>query len=258
MKPEEKKEEEKKPKIKINFKKVLLVIGIILVVAGLIILSFVFGLWNKKHIEIFRYGYRYDDKTLVISSFEVEYKNYTLFVAFKDKDISLDDFIKKLTKIKNEDDSILYTYDKTKKDMGNKDFYVMSCNKNETIYISKYEENLNDVCKVKYDDLDGISMEIKEGSVTSTGCTIVISNTKNYDVSENYYIQYKNGLLWLDLDTIGNKVNSDKVYKDSNIELKLEWKDTYRSLIKGNYRIVKNIKTNDKLIHNITASFEIK
>lgn len=256
MKPEEKKEN--KPKKNINIKKIVLIVVIVIILVTAVITSFFLGMWNKKHPEVLRYGYQYDDKTLIVTSFEVPYKNYSLFVAFKDKDLSLDDFIKKLDVKDKDNNNTLYSYDKTKKVMGKKSFFAMSCNSNETIYISRYEENLKDVCNVKYDDLDGLSMNIKDNSVTADGCTLVIENTKNYEIPDDYYIQYKNGLVWLDLDTINSKVSSNKVYKDSSLELNLNWKNEYGSLIKGNYRIVKIIKVNDKLIHNITASFEIK
>ena len=141
--------------------------------------------------------------------------------------------------------------------MGNKDFYVLVCESKEKVYISRYEENLEKLCDIKYDDLDGLSMNVKEGSVTSTGCTLVINNTNKYEIPEDYYIQYKNGLVWLDLDTIGEKETPDKIYKDANLELKVEWRSMYGSLVKGNYRIVKKVSVNGMLVHYITASFEI-
>lgn len=249
---------EEEPKKKINIKIIITIVAIVFILAVLIVLSFVFGLWNKKHVEIFRYGYQYDENTLIISSFEVPYKNYTLYQAFKDKDITLDDFIKKLSKVKDDDKNTIYSYDGSKKNMGNKDFYVMVCESRENIYISRYEENLDNICGIKYDDLEGLSMEVKQDSITSSGCTLVINNTNKYEIPEDYIIQYRNGLVWLNLDTIGKKESSDKVYKDTNFELKVEWKSLYGSLVKGNYRIVKEVNVNGMIVHYITASFEIK
>ena len=70
----------------------------------------------------------------------------------------------------NDGGSKLYKYNKVNKLFGNKDFYVIICNSTDgikDIFVAKNINSLNDKCTIKTNDLEGITMNIKEKSSTT-------------------------------------------------------------------------------------------
>ncbi len=87
-------------------------------------------------------------------------------------------------------------------------------------------------------------MEIKEGTLTKTTATILITdnNEDPYSYGEWYRIDKKVNGEWKELDTInGNSVPEIALpmLEYGKVERNLDWSEIYGQLDKGEYRIVK-------------------
>ena len=100
----------------------------------------------------------------------------------------------------------------------------------------------------KVENIDGITMTIKEGTLTNTSATIIITDTTNNEnVYGSYYridkyefdkwneldIIYEDNYAWI---SIGYLVD-----KDNKLEMDMNWLELYGELDKGTYRIVKEV-----------------
>lgn len=98
---------------------------------------------------------------------------------------------------------------------------------------------------VKVSEFDGVSIEIKEGTLSKTGATIIItdlSGNQNY-YGEWYQIDIKVNNKWKKLisnDTWYNLM-ALTVGEDNIIEFEINWENTYGKLEKGKYRLIKEI-----------------
>ena len=86
--------------------------------------------------------------------------------------------------------------------------------------------------KQKTNQVDGVSMEIKEGTLTNTGATIIITDTTNKDYSygEPYRIDKKENYLLDENNEIVREVN---------------WEWIYGELTPGTYRFVTDASSNE-------------
>ena len=106
---------------------------------------------------------------------------------------------------------------------------------------------------------EDITMEIKKGTLTKTGATIVITDLsgKNNTFSKEFRIDQKRGGKWYTLkDKSKNKVNvvaGQKGEENKKLEQELNWEKNYGTLSDGKYRIVKEINNKD-----IVVEFEIE
>lgn len=110
---------------------------------------------------------------------------------------------------------------------------------------------------------ENITMKIKEGSLTNTGATIIItdlSGDENVDlINRKFKIDYKKNDKWYRLESkIKNEVTvmtTDNVMEngDNTYTQEINWERYYGKLDKGHYRIVKEVKTN----LYIAAEFDI-
>lgn len=110
---------------------------------------------------------------------------------------------------------------------------------------------------------ENITMKIKEGSLTNTGATVIItdlSGDENLDlISKEFKIDYKKNDKWYRLESkIKNEVTvmtTDNVMEngDNTYTQEINWERYYGKLDKGHYRIVKEVKTN----LYIAAEFDI-
>lgn len=101
---------------------------------------------------------------------------------------------------------------------------------------------------------ENITMKIKEGSLTNTGATVIItdlSGNENLDlISKEFKIDYKKNNKWYKLESkIKNEVivsTSDNAMEngDNTYTQEINWERYYGKLGKGHYRIVKEVKTN--------------
>ena len=110
---------------------------------------------------------------------------------------------------------------------------------------------------------ENITMKIKEGSLTNTGATVIItdlSGDENVDlINRKFKIDYKKNDKWYRLESkIKNEVTvmtTDNAMEngDNTYTQEINWEKYYGKLDKGHYRIVKEVKTN---IY-IAAEFDI-
>ena len=110
---------------------------------------------------------------------------------------------------------------------------------------------------------ENITMKIKDGSLTNTGATVIItdlSGDENVDlINRKFKIDYKKDVKWYRLESkIKNEVTvmtTDNVMEngDNTYTQEINWERYYGKLDKGHYRIVKEVKTN----LYIAAEFDI-
>lgn len=117
------------------------------------------------------------------------------------------------------------------------------------VFIPNYAEPINLA--------ENITMEIKEGTLTKTGATIVITDLsgKNNTFNKEFRIDQKRGGKWYTLkDKSKNKVDvMPGQEEDKKLEQELNWEKNYGTLSDGYYRIVKKINNKD-----IVVEFEIE
>ena len=110
---------------------------------------------------------------------------------------------------------------------------------------------------------ENITMKIKDGSLTNTGATVIItdlSGDENVDlINRKFKIDYKKNDKWYRFESkIKNEVTvmtTDNVMEngDNTYTQEINWERYYGKLDKGHYRIVKEVKTN----LYIAAEFDI-
>jgi len=98
--------------------------------------------------------------------------------------------------------------------------------------------------KVVENPVEGIVLEIKESTITSTGLTLVIKNVapNGYCYGSHYRIDERVNGQWV------SKIPTSTVWtdelgilsKNSNREVELSWEWRYGELSPGNYRVVKD------------------
>lgn len=224
-----------------------------------------------KSDETFMSGYTLDDGRLISFTFDVPYHNDYLSEALMNDKISIDEFINQLDNAGsfNDGGSKLYKYTGSKRTFGNEDFYVLVCNSTDgikDIYVAKNRNSLTDKCLIKINDLDGVTMEIKEGTLTNVGATIIITDTssRNNIYGEPYRIDRFVDGKWQEVDVVieGNYAWTSIGYsvgEDNKLELKMNWEWLYGKLEKGKYRIVKDTSyAGEGTTHYITVEFELK
>lgn len=117
------------------------------------------------------------------------------------------------------------------------------------VFIPNYAEPI--------DLAENITMEIKEGTLTKTGATIVITDLSgmNNTFSKEFRIDQKRGGKWYTLkDKSKNEVNVVAGQEENKkLEQELNWEKNYGTLSDGKYRIVKEINNKD-----IVVEFEIE
>ena len=106
---------------------------------------------------------------------------------------------------------------------------------------SNKTENENEKQK---EEVENVSMAIKEGTLTKTGATIIITDKSNirYVYGEEFRIDRKENDNWTELIGTPN-FNEPAYYVNSNgiLELEQDWSGIYGDLKKGEYRLVKSI-----------------
>lgn len=225
---------------------------------------------SEEEYETFGIGTTLDNDRHVVFSFNVPYKNTSLDMALLKNEISLEEVISKLSfqSSANDGGSKLYRYNKVNKTFGNEDFYLLECHSfdnDKDVYIAKKVISLTDKCITKIDDLDGVSMRIKDGTLTNAGTTIIITDTTNRNniYGEEYRIDKYVDNNWVPLiPIIDNYAWTSKGYtKDENNELvfNINWEWLYGKLNNGKYRIVKSTsKPVEGTVHYITVEFVIE
>lgn len=225
--------------------------------------------------EEFKETYSINSNQSISFTFRVPYiKNKShKFVndLFLEDDFNLTDFISNLNKVKKLpfDESILYKYNPQDKIYGNEEFYAIVCknDKNNNVYVAKEKDNVYDTCSFHLNDLENVSMKIKEGTLSSSSATIIITDTSNQDYiyGESYYLEKYSYGAWIEVpitfkgnhgfNSIGYSINS----KTHTLELKKNWEWLYGKLPQGNYRLITSTsKPGDIINHYLSAEFIIE
>ena len=108
---------------------------------------------------------------------------------------------------------------------------------------------------------ENVKLEIKEGSLTNTGVTVIITdkNENPYGWGEPYFIEMDEGGIWSRLKYLSNFSWIEIAYvldENGQYEQKINWKDLYGELPPGNYRLGKNVY--DEGYINFYAQFIIE
>ena len=97
-------------------------------------------------------------------------------------------------------------------------------------------------------EIEGISMAIKENSLTNKEATIIIKDTNKkgtYIYGDSFWIDKKENDNWISLTTIGKNCGFNDIAYYTNdeglLELKQNWDCMYGGLEAGTYRLVKDI-----------------
>lgn len=222
---------------------------------------------NEKFVS----GHTLDDGRVIHFTFDVPYKDGYLSEALIYNEITINDLINELSFVSglNDGGSKLYKYNRSEKIFGNKDFYVLVCNSYngiKDIFVARNTKRLADNCIIKIDDLDGVSMTIKDGTLTKKEATIIITDmsSRNNIYGEEYRIDKLVNGEWQELEIIfeGNYGWTSIGYSvggDNRLELEVNWEWLYGELEPGDYRIVKTTsEPGEATTHYITAEFIIE
>lgn len=113
--------------------------------------------------------------------------------------------------------------------------------------------------KQRMNQVAGVSIKIKEGTLTNTGATIIITDTtdKNYSYGEPFRIDKKENGKWREVPRVIEDAffNEPAYLPDENNQIirKINWEWIYGKLQPGTYRFVTN--ASDK---NISVEFVIE
>lgn len=111
----------------------------------------------------------------------------------------------------------------------------------------------------KMNQVDGVSIKIKEGTLTNTGATFIITDTtdKNYSYGELYRIDKKENGKWIEAPKVIEDAffNEPAYQPDENNEIvrEINWEWIYGKLKPGTYRFV-----TDASDEEISVTFVIK
>ena len=117
---------------------------------------------------------------------------------------------------------------------------LTGCNKDNEKFIVKKSAELNEI--------DGVTMTIKDKTLNETGATIIITDNtgKNNIYGEEYRIDKLVNDKWEKMNIIvdGNyawTLIGYYVDEDNKLEMKINWEWLYGKLDSGEYRIVKSL-----------------
>ena len=104
-------------------------------------------------------------------------------------------------------------------------------------------------CNSKENGIEGISISIKEGTLTNTSATIIIKDTtnKNYSYDDEFYIEKKTDNKWKKLKCNNCWFNLPvyRVNENKILELSCNWELMYGELEKGKYKLVKKVDSKE-------------
>ncbi len=137
-------------------------------------------------------------------------------------------------------------------------------NQEVTDYCSKNEHKLDGEANSLDTVKDKVRLEVKEGTLKKTKATFILKNDSDVNITygNEYKIEKKIDDNWQELEgkLAFNLPAYNLKYMDS-VELKLDWKNGYGSLDKGQYRLVKSVSVEkvdgSKEEFNIYGDFSI-
>ena len=132
----------------------------------------------------------------------------------------------------------------------------------EILGIEVYNDIIVNLEPVEVNKIENVTMTIKEGTLTNTGATIVITdtNTSKHTFDSEYRIDKKINDGWVEAKRIDNNFAfKDLAWvagDDNTITNNVNWEKLYGELEPGQYRMVK--KVDGKMFSAIQVEFEIK
>lgn len=134
-------------------------------------------------------------------------------------------------------------------------FSLTGCNKANEKFIIKKSAELNEV--------NGVTMTIKKGTLNESGATIIITDKtgKENIYGQEYRIDKFENNNWKEMDIILNEnygwiLLGYRVDKDNKLEMQINWEWLYGKLDSGEYRIVKFLGNSEKKYFSV--EFTIK
>ena len=104
-----------------------------------------------------------------------------------------------------------------------------------------------------------ISMVIKDGTLTPSGATVVLTNSYGYD--RWFRIDKEENGEWKEAETINDNYSfTAEAYLtngNSEVEIQIDWTDLYGTLENGKYRIVKRVFNNLNREEYVSVEFII-
>lgn len=108
----------------------------------------------------------------------------------------------------------------------------------------KEKNSIGNKSDIKISKTNDVGMSIKDGTLTNTGATLILSNNSDKDFSYGnpYEIEVKKNNEW-------HKINAELDFtlpafillSKETKEIEIDWKYGYGKLAKGTYRIIKGI-----------------
>lgn len=224
---------------------------------------------DKSNSERYMLGTTLDDGRIIHFALEVPYKDEELGMALLVNKISFNELTSKLKLVETLRDggSKIYYYDKVGREFGNNEFYMIVCSSqydSNNIYVAEDIGSLRDQCSERINDLEGVSMKIKEGTLTNVGATIIITDTSGRDniYGNPYHIEKLENGKWIKrkilIDNLAWTMQGYHVDENNTLEFKINWESIYGKLEKGTYRIVKDTsEPGEEPNHYITTEFTI-
>ncbi|WP_368655068.1 immunoglobulin-like domain-containing protein [Ornithinibacillus sp. 4-3] len=148
-------------------------------------------------------------------------------------------------------------------------FVLLSGCENSNNEGSNEKTNLTSTTYDIVNDLDGVTMRVKENTVSSTGLTVILENQSDKECiyGEDFLLEKEIDGKWYQVPIAleDNYGFNDIGYDLASSEIKewtAEWKWLYGSLGKGKYRIVKDVLdfrgTGDYDKHHLAADFTLE
>lgn len=109
---------------------------------------------------------------------------------------------------------------------------------------SKNEFNIGEKSNIKISQNNDVTMKIKDGTLTNTGITIVLTNNsnKNYQYGNPYEIEIKKDGEWRKIKVqLYFTLPALNLPSKESKEIELDWEYGYGKLSEGTYRIIKEI-----------------
>lgn len=132
----------------------------------------------------------------------------------------------------------------------------------EILGIEVYNDIIENIEPVEVNKIENVTMTIKEGTLTNTGATVVITDTNatKHTFDSEYRIDKKVNDGWVEAKRIDNNFAfKDLAWvagDDNTITNNVNWEKLYGELEPGQYRMVK--KVDGKMFSAIQVEFEIK
>lgn len=122
---------------------------------------------------------------------------------------------------------------------------------------SNIENNVN--IEENVENASSISMVIKDGTLTPSGATVVLTNSYGYD--RWFRIDKEENGEWKEAETINDNYSfTAEAYLtngNSEVEIPIDWTDLYGTLENGKYRIVKRAFNNLNREEYVSVEFII-